>query len=52
MKSPLMHLNMHYRAVLAPFLIYALTKPFTATQLSNAIFATKAIQYNPDLLFG
>ena len=25
---------------------------FTATQLSNAVFATKAIQHDPDLLFG
>jgi len=38
--------------VLGPFVIYALSDAFTATQLSNAVFATKAIQHDPDLLFG
>ncbi len=37
--------------VLKPFIIETLRNPLTATQLSNTVLATKAIQYDPDLLF-
>ena len=37
--------------VFKPFIIETLRNPLRATQLSNTVFATKAIQYDPDLLF-
>ena len=40
-----------FHEVLGPFVIDALRDAFTATQLSDAVFATQAIQHDPDLLF-
>lgn len=41
-----------FHEVLRPLVVDALRDAFTTTQLGNAVFATKAVQDYPDLLFG
>ena len=39
------------RELLGPSVIQALRNAYLAAQLSNAVFATQAVQHDPDLVF-